>query len=191
MNKDIYKWLKENLSNERYMHSLGTEKVARELAQRFGADPEKAAFAGLIHDIAKCLTNDELIKIINDNNILVSASELKSYKTLHAPVGAYIAKQKFKINDEEILNSIRFHTIGRVNMSLLEKIVFIADKIEENTRDKEFIDKIKKILDQTENIDEALLLCYNSTIKSLLDRRLFINTQTIDVYNYLLEEVSN
>jgi len=183
---DIKKWLKEILNEERYLHSLGAEEKARELAERFGADVDKAAFAALIHDNAKCFSVAELKQIIKENNIPVSELELKSYKTLHSPVGAFIAQKELNIEDKDILNAIRFHTVGRIDMGLIEKIVFLADKIEENTRNKDFIDKINRILDETENLDEAVLECYDATIRSLLDRKMIINPQTIDVYNSLL-----
>ena len=186
MEKDIKSWLKENLSEERYMHVLGAQEAAIELARRFGQDEEKAGLAALIHDCAKCIKTEELIKIIKENNLEVSEMEMKSYKTLHAVVGPFIACKEFGICDQDILNAIRFHTIGRIGMSILEKIVFLADKIESKTRNPQFIEEVVKILDETNNMDEAVLFCYDATIKSLLRRKLIINPETIDVYNDLL-----
>lgn len=187
MNLDYIKnWLKANLDEERYIHVLASEKTAKELAIRFGADEEKASLSALLHDCAKCIETEELYKLIEENNLNVSKIELASYKTLHAPVGAYLAKQQFGIVDKEVLQSIRFHTIGRVGMSLIEKIVFLADKIEPATREKEYINKVKSALDKNNNIDDALLICYDSTIRRLLDRQLIINPQTIEVYNDLV-----
>ena len=125
----INNWLKANLSEERYEHSLGTAECARELAKKFGCDEEKAYFTGLIHDCAKHLAKDKTMEIIN-TKIHLEEGELCSPKTHHAPVGAYIAKQEFGIEDEEILSAIRWHTIGKVNMTTFEKIIFLADKIE-------------------------------------------------------------
>jgi len=186
---DIKEWLKGKVSGERYEHLLGSEIEAKELAKRFNADVNKAALAALIHDSAKSLSNAELIKIIEENNIEVSEMEIKSRKPLHAPVSAFIAKAELGITDQEILDAIRYHTIGRVNMSLLEKIVFLADKIEPNTRDKSFKAKIDKVLDRTNNIDEALLICYDVTIRSLLDRKLIIDPETINVWNSLINSI--
>ena len=107
-----------------------------------------------------------------------------SPKTHHAPVGAYVAKQEFGIKDEEILSAIRWHTIGKVNMTTFEKIIFLADKIETRTRPREIYEPINKALDN--GLDSALLLCYKNTIKSLVDRDLRICTATIDIYNSLL-----
>ena len=176
-------WLKVNLSPERYEHSLGTAECARELAERFGENPEKAYFTGLIHDCAKCLPKDETLHIIK-TFLNLEDGELCSPKTHHAPVGAYIAKKEFKIDDEEILSAIRWHTIGKVNMTPFEKIIFLADKIETRTRPCEICEPIREALN--ESLDKALLLCYKNTIKSLVDRDLRICTATIDIYNSLL-----
>ena len=133
MNTDcIKKTLKESLSEERYNHTLGTADCALKLAKKYGLDEKKAYLAGLLHDCAKCKSNDELLKIIKQELKNIDEGELQNYKTLHAPVGEYFARTMYNIDDSEILNAIRYHTIGRVNMSLFEKIIFLADKIEEN-----------------------------------------------------------
>lgn len=180
----INNWLKENLTQERYEHSLGTAECAYELAERFGIDKEKAYFAGLIHDCAKCLSINETENIIK-NNLKLEEGELCSPKTHHAPVGAFIAKKELDVNDEEILSAIRWHTIGKVNMTTFEKIIFLADKIETKTRPCEIYLPIREALKS--DLDAALLLCYKNTIKSLVDRELRICTATIDIYNSLLK----
>lgn len=191
---EIKKYLKENLSSERYFHTLGVMQEAIELAKRYNADIKKAEIAGLLHDNAKCMTKEDLRKFISENLPDLDKNELKNYKTLHAPVGAYFAKEKFKISDPEIISAIRWHTLGRVNMTLLEKIVFLADKIEKNTRDIEYRNQIIKILDENEGelgLNKALFRCFIETVKSLAERKLYICTTTIDVYNWLLEITEN
>lgn len=188
----IEKYLKENLSDERYLHTLGVRDCAIELALRFNIDVKKAEIAGLLHDCAKCADNNELRQFIEKNIKDIDKNEMKNYKTLHAPVGAYLAKEMFGINDPEIISAIRWHTLGRIHMSLLEKIVFLADKIEKNTRDLNYRNEILKILD--DNVGErglnlALLRCFKETVKSLVNRELYICQTTIDVYNWLLEAV--
>ncbi len=183
-------WLKEKLKEDRYQHVLGAAEIARDLAQRFGINQEKAEIAALAHDAAKCISAEELLNIINENNIQISEMEKSSKKTLHAPVSAYFAKEEFDIDDKEILDAIRWHTLGRVNMTTLDKIVFLADKIEPYTRDKDFREKVYRKLDETNNLDEAVLLCYDATIRSLLDRRMIIAPQTIEVWNNLLSCLS-
>lgn len=191
---EIKNYLKENLSSERYFHTLGVMEEAIELAKRYNADIKKAEIAGLLHDNAKCMTKEDLRKFISENLPDLDKNELKNYKTLHAPVGAYFAKEKFKILDPEIISAIRWHTLGRVNMTLLEKIVFLADKIEKNTRDIEYRNQIIKILDENEGelgLNKALFRCFIETVKSLAERKLYICTTTIDVYNWLLEITEN
>lgn len=186
---DIENWLKENLYEERYIHSIGVMEAAVELAQMFNMDIEKARITGLLHDAAKCFSNEKLLEIIHQHIPEVHDCELLNYKTLHAPVSAYLAKTQFGIEDREILDAIRWHTLGRCNMSNFEKIIFLADKIEARTRDKEFRHQCLELLKEDNGLDKALFKCFEATIKSLVDRRLAICHITIDVYNELLEKI--
>ena len=179
-------WLKNNLEEERYEHSVGTAECAEELAIRFGLDSKKAYLCGLIHDCAKCFPNSELKESICDFPGLCDG-ELINPKTYHAPAGAILAKKEFDICDDEILSAIRWHTLGNLNMSDFEKIIFIADKIEKRTRPLEQRKDIELALEK--GLDEALLVCYGNTIKSLVDRNLKICTQTIEIYNELLNNL--
>lgn len=184
--ENILKWLKENLTEERYIHCLGTAECAKNLAKQFNENEQKAFVAGLLHDCAKCFDTEKLLEIIN-NNLDVDENELMNYKTLHAPVSAYCAKKDFGVCDNEILSAIRWHTLGKKNMTTFEKIVFLADKIEPNTRDKEYREKICEILKENNGLNKALLKCYKETIKSLVKRELKICPMTIDIYNNLID----
>ena len=184
--ENIINWLKENLSEERFLHTLGTAQTARTLAQQFGLDADKAEIAGLLHDCAKEYSKESMLKIIKENNLDVSDDELKAPKVLHAPVSAYVAKTLFNITDTEIIDSIRFHTIGRIGMTDFDKIIYLADKIEPKTRTEACFEELRKELEATNSLDKTLLLCSKMTINILLDRDLTINFQTIDLYNYLL-----
>lgn len=188
--QEIKEWLKNNLSSERYSHSLGTAQCARELAEQYGENTEKAYIAGLLHDCAKCFSNEKLIEIIH-NNLEVEESELQNYKTLHAPVSAYIAQKDFGVADAEILSAIRWHTLGKLNMSEFEKIIFLADKIEPNTRNPEHTADIKELLKEENGLNKALLKCYKNTIISLVNRNLKICLLTIEIYNKLESEINN
>ena len=175
--------MKEKLNNcltdERYIHSLGVMEMSILLAERFNCNKEKAQIAGLLHDCAKCLSNDEFIRY----NYCLQDCEKQSMKTWHAPIGAIIAKNEYDIEDEEILSSIRWHTIGKIGMSDFEKIIFIADKIEHRTREPEIRAKIEEALNMRNNLDDAMLESFKITINSLLKRNLPICYQTIEVYN--------
>ena len=180
-------WLKNNLTEERYLHSLGTAEVAKELALSFNIDVKKAELAGLIHDCAKCLDKDALLDLMKNCKTL-SAEELNNIKTYHAPAGEVLAQKEFGIVDEEILSAIRWHTIGKIGMSDFDKIIFIADKIETKTRPQEWAFPIREALNI--GLDNAMLCCFSNTIKSLVDRKLYICTSTIDIYNDILVKIS-
>lgn len=186
--QELKKWLESNLSAERYSHSLGTAECAEKLAEKFGLNPQKAYVAGLLHDAAKCFSNEKLLEIIH-SHLDVEESELQNYKTLHAPVSAYIAEKDFGVSDKEILSAIRWHTLGKLDMTDFEKIVFLADKIEPNTREEEKTAEIVKYLDEENGLNKAILKCYKNTIKSLVKRDLKICYLTIEIYNKLEDEI--
>lgn len=186
----ILEWLKNNLNEKRYIHTLGTADCAKELAKQFKLNQDKAYLAGLLHDCAKCFPNEKLLDIIH-KHLDVEECEMLNYKTLHAPVSAYIAETEFKITDKEILSAIRWHTLGKLDMTDFEKIVFIADKIEPNTRDEEYTAKIRDLLSEENGLNKALLKCYKETIKSLVKRDLKICLLTIKIYNKLQDLVQN
>ena len=188
--EEIQNWLKDNLNEERYIHSLGVMESSVELAEMFKMDIEKARITGLLHDAAKCFSNEKLLDIIHKNIPEVQDCELLNYKTLHAPVSAYLARENFGITDTEILNAIRWHTLGRCSMTDFEKIIFLADKIEARTRDAEFRHQCLELLKENNGLNKALFKCFEATIKSLVDRRLAICNITIDVYNELLEKTA-
>lgn len=179
----ILDWLKNNLTEKRYAHSIGTAECARNLAVKYGLEVDKAYIAGLLHDCAKCFSDEKLTSIIDEHITDVDEMERSNRKTLHAPVSAYIAKRDFGVEDEEILSSIRWHTLGKLNMTDFEKIVFLADKIEERTREKWYAHPIKDCLHEEHGLNKAMLQCYKQTIKSLVDRDLIICPLTIDIYN--------
>ena len=184
---DIKKYLKENLSEEKYLHSLGTASACIAIAQKVGFDIEKAYLAGLVHDCAKGMSYEELKLYCENAGFEFDDGELENCKVLHAPVGKIIAKEKFGIVDDEILDAIRWHTLGKCEMSLLEKIVFLADKIEPETRGRDEYERRLKTLDNSQGLDKEIFECYAYTIKSLVDRKLKICSKTIDVYNSLLK----
>jgi predicted HD superfamily hydrolase involved in NAD metabolism len=164
---------------------LGTADCAKMLAQKYGLDKEKAYFTGLIHDCAKCLPSIEMQKALSECELV--CGEADNPKTHHAPAGVIIAKKEFGVTDEEVLSAIRWHTIGKIEMTTFEKIIYLADKIEERTRPTECAQPIRDALMEENGLDKALLVSYSGTIKSLVDRKLRICTQTIDIYNALIE----
>ena len=186
---EILKCLKEDLNPERYEHSLGVAEMARELAERFACDPEKAYVAGLLHDCAKCIPNAKKLKICNQQHIPVSEVEKKSPYLLHARLGAYIAKEKYNVTDPEILSAIEFHTTGKPEMTMLEKIIFIADYIEPMRSKAANLPEIRKLAFQ--DIDRAVFETMRDTIQYLNEEKTCLDNQTVVAYNYykkLIEE---
>lgn len=189
----IKTWLKENLSDKRLHHSLGCAQSAQKLAKLYNLDEDKAYLAGLVHDCAKNFDDSYLLNLIkNEIKTGFDPSELKNPKTYHAIVGAYLIQKEFEIEDIEIISAVRNHTIGKVQMSTFEKIIFLADKIEPNTRDEKYTKKLWKLIEKNKGIiglDLALLKCFCETIKKLVSKRYYICSNTIDVYNELQQHV--
>lgn len=132
---EIRKKVKKQLEKERYEHTKGVMYTAGSLAMANGYDIEQAMLAGLLHDCAKCIPNDEKIQLCEKNNILITAVERESPYLLHAKIGAFLAEKEYGVSDPEILHAIKVHTTGTTDMSLLDKIIYVADYIEPN-RDK-------------------------------------------------------
>lgn len=128
--KKLRKEMKKVQDSKRFEHTLGVEYMAAALAMRYGCDIEDARIAGLLHDCAKCLTDEKRLSICRKHHISVTSVEQKNPFLLHAKVGAYLARKKYGVKNQDILNAIRSHTTGRQNMSTLEKIIFVADYIE-------------------------------------------------------------
>lgn len=191
----IINWLKENLTEKRFNHSLGCAQTAKKLAKLFNQDEDKAYLAGLVHDCAKNFPDEKLINIVrNEIKTGFNETELKNPKTYHAIAGAYIIQKEFEIDDAEIISGVRNHTIGKLNMSLFDKIIFLADKIEPTSRDEKYTAKLWKLIKKNKGVlglDTALFKCFCETIKSLVKRKLYICPTTIDVYNELHESVGD
>ena len=159
----LRKQLEKELKPDRFDHTLGVAYTAANMAFVHGADVEKALIAGFLHDCAKCVSHDEQIKICEKHNIEISEVERRNHSLLHAKVGMYLARTKYDVYDTDILNAIRWHTTGREDMSLLEKIVYIADFIEPNRNPLEDMAEIRQ--EAFTDIDRCLAhILHNSVI---------------------------
>ena len=126
----IRKKLKKKLDPDRYEHSLSVSYTALALAMKYGCDLDQAELAGLLHDCARQYDNQTIYEKCLEKKISVTADEEKNKVLLHAKYGSYLAAKKYGVDDPEILSAITYHTTGKPNMSLLEKIIYIADYIE-------------------------------------------------------------
>lgn len=179
---EIKEYLKENLKPSRYEHTLGVAETAKKLAALNGVDEVKAEIAGLAHDVAKNFSKEDMLKVIKENNIKLSLVEENNINLWHSIIAPIIAKSKLDIHDEEILDSLRWHTTGKEDMSVLEKIIYIADMIEPS-RDFPGVEEIRKIT--FENLDKGVYTGLTHSIKYLIDKDLLLDDNTIKARNYL------
>lgn len=182
---DIYKLqnkMKKTLEPKRYEHTLGVAYTAANLASIYGYDEKKALTAGLLHDSAKCLSHQKRVSVCNKNNIDISDVEKQNPVLLHAKVGAFWAKEKYGIHDTEILNAILYHTTGRPNMSLLEKIIYVADFIEPHRKKLPCLSEIRKIA--FADLDMAIYMILDNSLKYLAKGSSKIDPKTEETYNF-------
>lgn len=171
------------LKPKRYKHSINVEKISIKLSKIYGADEDHCRVAAILHDCAKGFKNDQLLTAAEDYGINVDEIQKNSPGLLHGPVGAMYAKYNFGIENEDILNSIWFHTTGRAGMSKMEKIIYIADLIEEG-RDFPGVEELRILAEH--DLDKALILSCNSTINYVIERNELIHPLTIEFRNSLL-----
>ncbi len=180
----LYDKMEEKLGHHRYLHSVGVAGTAVSLAMKYGENIYKAQIAGILHDCAKCYDDEELVRLCRKKEIEVTDFEEKHGFLLHAKYGAYLAENKYGIRDEDILNAIRWHTTGRVGMSLLEKIVFISDYIEPTRNKAEDLSSIRYEAFNGNDIDKVLLMIMRDTIKYLNSSDNSIDKTTISAYEF-------
>lgn len=178
----IRKHLKKKLAPERYEHTLGVCYTAIALAMRYGADIEKAELAGLLHDCAKRYTNEEIIAKCNKHGVELTEDELNAPAVIHAKLGAWMAENKYGITDPEILSAIDCHTTGKPAMSLLDKIVYIADYIEPDRDRAPNLSLYRKLA--FENIDTCLTAIILGTLEYLESEGRPVDAMTRKAYEY-------
>ncbi len=183
------KFLKAQLSQKRYQHSLNVAAECRKLAEKYGEDPDKAYFAGLLHDICKEMPADVQKELVLSSGYTVCREELDTRSLWHAIAGAYFVKKEFGVEDIDILNSIRFHTVGRAGMTRLEEIVYLGDLISAE-RDYKDVDKMRKVT--YVSLDAAMLEAFSFSIKNQVKKGGVIPPCTVEGYNFytrlLIEE---
>ena len=183
---EIREKLKNSLLEKRYNHSIGVMETSIKLAEQYGADVEKARIAGLLHDCAKNFSKDDMFSLCAEYGIELDSVMKKSTGLIHGLLGAEVAKREYGIDDEEIYDAIYYHTVGKPNMSLLTQIVYIADGIEP-LRHYDGVDRIRELA--AEDLDKALILQIDYTIKSVISKGGLLHTNTVDTRNYYLEKI--
>jgi len=168
-------------SEQRYAHSLGVMEMSEELAKKYNADIERAKKAALMHDMAKAMP----VENIKTNNLQVSENEMLAGVALHGIVAADICKKKYGF-DNEICEAIACHTIGKENMTMLEKVIFIADKIDK-TRQYEGVQELRKLA--FEDIDKAIIQSIESSIEKSIKKGTIIIERSIKTRNFILKNL--
>lgn len=177
--------LKEELTEKRYIHTLGVQHTAVCLAARYGEDARKAALAGLLHDCAKCLPEETLLKDCRERNLPITEIEERHPYLLHGKLGACYAKERYGITDKEIQDAISCHTTGKPAMSVLEEIIFLADYIEPERRMIPGLEQIR--IKAFENLSQAVYLTLENMLNYLTSQEREgqkIDTATKQAYDY-------
>ncbi len=163
--ESIQQKVQKKITEKRFLHSIGVQYTATMLAMRYETDLTQAALAGILHDCAKCMTDEKMLYKCKKHNIAVTETEQRLPYLLHAKLGAYYAKHKYGISDADILSAITWHTTGKPDMTVLEQILFIADYIEPHRKMLSILPQIRKMA--FINLDETCYLILKATIDYL------------------------
>lgn len=179
--------LKSKMTEKRYEHTLGVEYTSACLAMRYGIDMEKAMTAGLLHDCAKHLLPEKKLQKCKKYNLPVQEFERKNPELLHAKLGAYFAEHKYGVKDTEVLSAITWHTTGRPAMTMLDKIVYIADYIEPNRNQAPNLPVVRDLA--FKNIDLCLLTILEDSLDYLDKKKAAVDPMTKETYDYYVNFV--
>lgn len=185
--EEALKLVKIQLTDHRYQHTLGVMETAIALAKQYGGDEQKAELAAIFHDYAKFRPKAEMKEIIIEQGFPQNLLEYNS-ELWHAPVGAYLTEKEAGIIDPEVLEAIRFHTSGRPGMTLLDKIIYLADYIEPG-RHFPGVEEVRNVA--KENLDKALIMAVKNTIIFLLKKNQTVYPETFYTYNDLIRKLED
>jgi predicted HD superfamily hydrolase involved in NAD metabolism len=188
----VEEWMRPRNSEKRFHHTKGVAKVARKIAEKAGVDPFLAELAGWLHDACKEYKAERLVEMAREYGLPLDEILEKHGHLLHGPVGAQVARQELGITNQDVLDAIAEHTLGRVPMSQLSKVVFLADCLEES-RPNDYTDPIWKALDwngKIVNLDAAIAVACDEGIKLLIEDGKPIHPQTVQVRNFYLKSRS-
>ena len=183
----IKKKLRHHLDKERYEHTLGVMYTAAALAMVYCIDMNKALLAGLLHDCAKCISGEKKIRLCEKYGLEVNSAERKNPGLLHSKLGAHIAKVKYGVQDDEVLDAICYHTTGRPNMTMLDKIIYIADYIEPNRSEAPNLEDARRMA--FVDIDACLYMILKDSLNYLKTKNEAIDPMTEKTFQYYQEEI--
>jgi len=179
--------LKARLSKKRFTHSVNVARSSQMLAEQWGADPERAYLAGLLHDCCKEIPFPEQEELMRSGLFPVSETEWSSKPVWHGIAAAAYMHAELGIDDEEVLNAARWHTVGCANMTRLEEVVYMADLISEDRTYRD-VDRFRKLA--MNDLDKAMFCAFEYAIESLLKKSLPLPVSTVEAYNYYVEKLA-
>ncbi|ACB00469.1 MULTISPECIES: bis(5'-nucleosyl)-tetraphosphatase (symmetrical) YqeK [Cyanophyceae] len=181
----VISWLQDNVSRDRLEHILGVEQMAQALAQRHGTDPDQAAQAGLLHDLAKFFPPPKLLQIARQHGLEIDSICAHVPHLLHADVSAIVARTEFGIQDAQILQAIANHTLGHPGMDQLSCIIFVADALEPNRGDGKKLQKLRQLSEK--NLYRAVSGVCDYMLKHLIKQHKIIHPRMILTRNWALQ----
>lgn len=184
--EELYNDVKSRMSEKRFRHTEGVIKRAIEYAEIYGVNIQDTKYAALAHDIAKEISKEDSLELLKKYNVKLDEIEEINFNLVHAKLGAEIVKEKYGFS-EDIINAIRFHTTGRENMSILEKIIFLADATEEN-RKYNSVDMLVNMIKK--DIDAGMIYTLKWTINDISNKDYLIHLDSIKAYNFLVKKLN-
>ena len=182
-NEEFKNLIKGKLKESRYIHSLNVADSAKILAAKYGCDCEKAYTSGLLHDVMKNASAEEQLEVISKAGWELTDCEKANNKLWHAVAGAAFMKTELDIKDEAMIEAVRYHTTARKNMSVLEKVIYVADFISAD-RDYPEVDDVRKAAD--ESLEKAMMLGLEFCIQEIAKRRQILHPDSVDAYNEII-----
>ena len=189
MRDQVLAWLADNVPQSRLDHILRVEQMSMELATHYNIDVDKAASAGLMHDLAKYFKPQKLLEMARAEGLEIDPVLAANPHLLHAQVSAIVARNTFGVEDEEVLQAIANHTLGRPGMSLLSCIVFLADSLEPGRGETPELEALRKL--SCENLEQAVWLTCDYSVKFLLKNHCLIHPRTISTRNWFLQRAKD
>ena len=186
LRRQVLKWLAEQVPQQRLEHILRVEQMAIELARQHGVDQEKAGEAALLHDLAKYFKSQQLLEMAQQEGLSLDPVDLANPHLLHADVGAIVAREKFGVQDQEILAAIANHTLGEPGMSPLSCIIFLADTLESGRGDTLELDRLRELSHQ--DLDLAVWLTCDYTLGYLLENHRLIHPRALLTRNWFMQK---
>lgn len=186
LEEKLLKQLPEMISKPRLEHSLGTRDMAVKLGEKYGLDRERVSTAALLHDCARELGDEALLNMAVQEGVPVGEIEKLLPVFLHGPLGAVMARKNFGINDLQVLKAISVHTTGAGKMGLLDKIIFVADKVEPGRR-YPGVDKLRELA--FADLNACLMACLDQSINFTLEKGVMLHPEIVNARNGVLRDI--